>query len=134
MRAKGLELLSGRVKALRFAVRLDNFRRAQRLRMGLAAYLRHLEEPFLSPPAKASQAAGRASVATGFGTQLLGIGWRSHRPGGVTKSHKVASFLATGTRCVSPKLRGTAPIVQAFAGPPARLRPQHQPINSQLFD
>ena len=45
MRAKGLELLSGRVKALRFAVHLDNFRLAQHLRMGLAAYLRHLEEP-----------------------------------------------------------------------------------------
>jgi hypothetical protein len=37
MRAKGLGLLSGRVKALRFAVDLDDFRLAQRLRMGLAA-------------------------------------------------------------------------------------------------
>ena len=45
MRAKGLELLSGRVKALRLAVDLDNFRLAQRLRMGLALYLRHLKEP-----------------------------------------------------------------------------------------
>ena len=34
-----------RVKALRRAVRVDNFRLAQRLRMGLALYLRHLKEP-----------------------------------------------------------------------------------------
>jgi hypothetical protein len=42
---KRFELLSGRVKALRYATRLDDFRLAQRLRMGLAAYLRHLEGP-----------------------------------------------------------------------------------------
>src|SRR4029077_11840395 len=42
---KRFELLTGRVKALRYAVRLDDFRLAQRLRMGLAAYLRHLEGP-----------------------------------------------------------------------------------------
>ena len=43
-----LELLSSRAKALRSAIRFDNFRPAQHLRMGLAAYLRHLEEPL--PP------------------------------------------------------------------------------------
>jgi hypothetical protein len=42
---KRFELLSSRVKALRYAVRLNDFRLAQRLRMGLAAYLRHLEGP-----------------------------------------------------------------------------------------
>jgi hypothetical protein len=42
---KQFELLSGRVKALRYAIRLDDFRLAQRRRMGLAAYLRHLEGP-----------------------------------------------------------------------------------------
>ena len=58
MRAKGLELLSGRVKALRFAVRLDNFRRAQRLRMGLAAYLRHLEKPLRDDVARLFEISG----------------------------------------------------------------------------
>ncbi len=38
-------MLLGRVKGLRYAVQLDEFRLAQRLRMGLAAYLRHLEAP-----------------------------------------------------------------------------------------
>jgi hypothetical protein len=42
---KRFELLSSRVKALRYAVRLNDFRLAQRLRMGLAAYPRHLEGP-----------------------------------------------------------------------------------------
>lgn len=45
MRAQRSKLLSGRVKGLRRAVRLGNFKLAQRQRMGLAAYLRHLEEP-----------------------------------------------------------------------------------------
>ena len=58
MRAKGLELLSGRVKALRLAVRLDNFRRAQRLRMGLAAYLRHLEKPLRDDVARLFEISG----------------------------------------------------------------------------
>ena len=58
MRAKGLELLSGRVKALRFAVRLDNFRRAQRLRTGLAAYLRHLEKPLRDDVARLFEISG----------------------------------------------------------------------------
>src|ERR1700719_4993564 len=42
---KGFSLLVARVKALQRAVRVDNFRLAQRLRMGLALYLRHLKEP-----------------------------------------------------------------------------------------
>ena len=58
MRAKGLELLSGRVKALRLAVRLDNFRLAHRLRMGLAAYLRHLEEPLRDDIARLLEISG----------------------------------------------------------------------------
>jgi hypothetical protein len=58
MRAKGLELLSGRVKALRLAVDLDNFRLAQRLRMGLAAYLRHLERPLRDDVARLFKISG----------------------------------------------------------------------------
>ena len=58
MRAKGLELLSGRVKALRFAVHLDNFGLAQRLRMGLAAYLRHLEKPLRDDVARLFEISG----------------------------------------------------------------------------
>jgi hypothetical protein len=42
---KGFQFLAAQVKALRRAVRVDNFRLAQRLRMGLALYLRHLKEP-----------------------------------------------------------------------------------------
>ena len=42
---KGFQFLAARVKALQRAVRVDNFRLAQRLRMGLALYLRHLKEP-----------------------------------------------------------------------------------------
>jgi hypothetical protein len=41
----GFQYLAARVKALRGAVRVDNFRLAQRLRMGLGLYLKHLEEP-----------------------------------------------------------------------------------------
>ena len=67
---------------------------------------------------------GRGALATVFATQLLGIGWQADGPGGVTKSHKVASFLATDVRCVSPKLKDTPLIVQAFARPPARRHQQ----------
>ena len=42
---KGFQFLAAQVKALRRAVRVDNFRLAQRLRRGLALYLRHLKEP-----------------------------------------------------------------------------------------
>jgi hypothetical protein len=42
---KGFRFLAAQVKALRRAVRVDNFRLAQRLRRGLALYLRHLKEP-----------------------------------------------------------------------------------------
>jgi hypothetical protein len=45
MRAQGPKYLSGRVKGLQRAIRLGTFKLAQRQRMGLAAYLRHLEEP-----------------------------------------------------------------------------------------
>ena len=42
---KGLKFLAARVKALQRAVRVDNFRLAQRIRMRLAPYLRHLKGP-----------------------------------------------------------------------------------------
>jgi hypothetical protein len=35
----------GRIKGLRYAVRLNDFRLAQRLRMALVATLRHVDEP-----------------------------------------------------------------------------------------
>ena len=35
----------GQIKALRYAVRLNDFRLAQRLRMALIATLRHIDEP-----------------------------------------------------------------------------------------
>jgi hypothetical protein len=37
--------LAGQIKGLRYAVRLNDFKLAQRLRMGLAVTLRHLDEP-----------------------------------------------------------------------------------------
>jgi hypothetical protein len=37
--------LAGRIKGLRYAVRLNDFRLAQRLRMALAVTLRHLDQP-----------------------------------------------------------------------------------------
>ena len=37
--------LAGRVKGLGYAVRLNDFKLAQRFRMGLAVILRHLDEP-----------------------------------------------------------------------------------------
>ena len=43
--ANRIELLATRVNGLRHAVRLDNFRQAQRLRIGLAAYLKDREVP-----------------------------------------------------------------------------------------
>jgi hypothetical protein len=43
--AKGLARLVARLKALRRAVRADNFRIAQRLRLALPVYVRHLEAP-----------------------------------------------------------------------------------------
>ena len=37
--------LVGRIKGLRYAVRLNDFKLAQRLRMALTATLRHIDEP-----------------------------------------------------------------------------------------
>ena len=37
--------LAGGIKGLRYAVRLNDFKLAQRFRMGLAVTLRHLDEP-----------------------------------------------------------------------------------------
>jgi hypothetical protein len=42
---KGFSLLVARVKALRDAVRADNFRMAQRMRLALPLYIRRLEAP-----------------------------------------------------------------------------------------
>ena len=55
---KGFTLLVARVKALRRAVRVDNFRLAQRLRMGLVLYLRHLEEPLRKDVARLVEVSG----------------------------------------------------------------------------
>jgi hypothetical protein len=55
---KGFSLLVARVKALRRAVHVDNFRLAQRLRMGLVLYLRHLEEPLRNDVARLFQVSG----------------------------------------------------------------------------
>ena len=54
----GLSLLVARVKALRRAVRVDNFRLAQRLRMGLVLYLRHLEQPLQNDVARLFEVSG----------------------------------------------------------------------------
>ena len=43
--AKGLARFVTRLKALRRAVRGDNFRMAQRLRLALPLYVRHLKQP-----------------------------------------------------------------------------------------
>ena len=55
---QGLASLVARVKALRRAVRVDNFRLAQRLRMGLVLYLRHLEEPLRNDVARLFEVSG----------------------------------------------------------------------------
>jgi hypothetical protein len=55
---KGFSLLVARVKALRRAVRVDNFRLTQRLRMGLVLYLRHLEEPLRKDVARLFEVSG----------------------------------------------------------------------------
>jgi hypothetical protein len=44
-RERRIDLLASRVKGLRQAVRLDNFRWAQRLRLGLAAHLKDFKGP-----------------------------------------------------------------------------------------
>ena len=50
--------LAGRVKALRHAIRLDNFSLAQHLRKGLAASLRHLEGPLRDDVAQLFEISG----------------------------------------------------------------------------
>jgi hypothetical protein len=55
---QGFTLLVARVKALGRAVRVDNFRLAQRLRMGLVLYLRHLEEPLRKDVARLVEVSG----------------------------------------------------------------------------
>jgi hypothetical protein len=55
---KGFSLLVARVRALRHAVRVDNFRLAQHLRMGLVLYLRHLKAPLRNDVARLFQVSG----------------------------------------------------------------------------
>jgi|SRR6516162_7756983 len=55
---KGFQFLAARVKALRQAVRVDDFRLAQRLRMGLGLYLRRLEEPLRKDIARLFEVSG----------------------------------------------------------------------------
>ena len=55
---KGLSLLVARVKALRRAVRVDNFRLAQRLRMGLVLHLKHLKQPLRNDVAQLFEVSG----------------------------------------------------------------------------
>jgi hypothetical protein len=55
---KRIELLASRVKGLRHAVRLDNFRRAQQLRMGLAAHLKDFEGPLRDDVAQLFEISG----------------------------------------------------------------------------
>ena len=54
----GFQYLAARVKALWRAVRVDNFRLAQRLRMGLGLYLKHLEEPLRNDVRRLFQISG----------------------------------------------------------------------------
>jgi hypothetical protein len=55
---KGFTLLAARVRALRHAVQVDNIRLAQRLRMGLVLYLRHLKEPLRNDVARLFEVSG----------------------------------------------------------------------------
>jgi hypothetical protein len=55
---KGFSLLVARVKALRGAVRADNFRMAQRLRLALPVYVRHLEAPLRNDLARLFEVSG----------------------------------------------------------------------------
>jgi hypothetical protein len=55
---KGFQFLVARIKALRHAVRVDNFRLAQRLRMALPLYVRHLKEPLRHDLARLFEVSG----------------------------------------------------------------------------
>jgi hypothetical protein len=48
----------GRIKGLRYAVRLNDFRLAQRLRMALTASLRHIDEPVRNEVARLVDVSG----------------------------------------------------------------------------
>jgi hypothetical protein len=54
----GFSLLVARVKALRSAVRGDNFRTAQHLRLALAPYVRHLEGSLRNEVARLFEVSG----------------------------------------------------------------------------
>ena len=55
---KGFFLLVARIKGLRSAVRGDNFRMAQRLRLALPLYIRHLETPLRNDVARLFDVSG----------------------------------------------------------------------------
>ena len=55
---KGFQFLVARVKALRRAVRVDNVRLAQRLRMALPLYVRHLKEQLRNDLARLFEVSG----------------------------------------------------------------------------
>ena len=55
---QGLASLVARVKALRLAVRVDNFRLVQHLRMGLVLYLKHLGQSLRSDVARLFEVSG----------------------------------------------------------------------------
>jgi hypothetical protein len=55
---KRFQFLAARVNALRRAVRVDNFRLAQRLRMALPLYVRHLKEPLRNDLARLFEVSG----------------------------------------------------------------------------
>ena len=55
---KGLTLLVARIKGLRSAVRADNFRMAQRLRLPLPMYVRHLKNPVRKDIARLFEVSG----------------------------------------------------------------------------
>jgi hypothetical protein len=50
--------LAGRIKGLRYAVHLNDFKLAQRLRMALAVTLRHLDEPVRNEVARLVDVSG----------------------------------------------------------------------------
>jgi hypothetical protein len=55
---KGLSVLVARVKGLRSAVREDNFRTAQRIRLALPLYVRRLEAPLRNDIARLFEVSG----------------------------------------------------------------------------
>src|SRR5215469_2798958 len=89
---KRLEVLPIQVKALRNAIRINNFKRAQHLRMGLAGSLRHLEPPLQDDIARLFEISGLwlRNVGDRHDTkrQIRGVIRRIISRLSVSKSHK----------------------------------------------